>query len=63
MQAKHLRRWMVESREAEMETETPDASNWRNVMELVQTELWDVLLADQATWQAVVLIPKGGGNF
>ena len=46
-----------------METETPDASNWRNMMELVQTELWDVLLADQATWQAVVLIPKGGGKF
>ena len=54
---------MVESREAEMETETPDASNWRNVMELFQTDLWYVLLADQATWQAVVLIPKGGGKF
>ena len=32
-------------------------------MELVQTAFWDGELAEEATWQAVVLIPKGKGYY
>ena len=28
-------------------------------MELIQTEFWEGKLAEEATWQAVVIIPKG----
>ena len=33
------------------------------VVELVQTSLQDRFLAEEVTWQAVVLIPKGGGEY
>ena len=36
------------------------ASNWEMVVELVQTALGEGRLAEDATWQAVVLITKGG---
>ena len=32
-------------------------------MELVQKAFRDGVLTEEATWQAVVLIPKGGGNY
>ena len=32
-------------------------------MELVQTAFWDGVLAEESTWQAVVLISKGGGDY
>ena len=32
-------------------------------MELIQTAFWDGELAEEATWQAVVLIPKGKGDY
>ena len=32
-------------------------------MELVQTAFWDGYLAEEATWQAVVLIPKGKKDY
>ena len=32
-------------------------------MELVQTEFWDGYLAEEATWQRVVLISKGKGGY
>ena len=32
------------------------------MVELVQTELWEGVLTEEAIWQAVVLIPKGGGD-
>ena len=48
--------------ETETETETSDASNWRKVVDMVQTAFQDGRLAEEATWQAVVLIPKGGGD-
>ena len=33
------------------------------VMDMLQTELWDGVLAGEATWQAVVLIPKVVGDY
>ena len=33
------------------------------MVELVQTAFRDVKLAEEATWQAVVLIPKGKGDY
>ena len=32
-------------------------------MELIQTAFRDIELAEEATWQAVVLIPKGKGDY
>ena len=36
--------------------------HWERVLELVQTAFRDGDLAEEATWQAVVLIPKGKGT-
>ena len=45
------------------ERRTEDEENWARVMELVQTAFWDRDLAEEATWQAVVLIPKRKGDY
>ena len=37
--------------------------NWARVVELVQTEFRDGDLAEESTWQAVVLIPKGKRDY
>ena len=37
--------------------------HWERVVELIQTTFWDGELAEEATWQAVVLIPKGKGDY
>ena len=42
---------------------TSDEENWARVVEFVQTEFRDGDLAEEATWQAVVLIPKGKGDY
>ena len=42
-------------------TESMDTSNWEIVLELVQTVFRGGRLEEEAIWQAVVLIPKGGG--
>ena len=47
----------------ERETETPESNNWMKVVDLVQTAFWYGLLAEEATWQTIVLIPKEGGDF
>ena len=39
------------------------AENWARVLELVQTAFRDGDLAEEATWQAVVLIPKGKKDY
>ena len=39
------------------------ASNWEMVVELVQTALGEGRLAEDATWQAVVLITKGRKDY
>ena len=40
-------------------TEPTEAANWAMLVELVQTAFQEGKLADEATWKAVVLIPKG----
>ena len=41
----------------------PDATNWLNVVAIVQAEFCDGTLADECTWHTVFLIPKGIGDF
>ena len=54
------KRWGGEREHGELRTE--DEENWERVVELVQTAFWDGDLAEEATWQTVVLIPKGKGD-
>ena len=42
---------------------SPEASNSGRVAELVQTAFGEGRLVEEATWQAVVLIPKGGKEY
>ena len=44
-------------------TPTEAEGHWGRVVELVQTAFWDGDLAEEATWQAVILIPKGKGDY
>ena len=39
--------------------EPTEADNWEMVVDLVHTAFWEGKLAEETTWQAVVLIPKG----
>ena len=48
-------------RESELWTEAE--VHWERVVELIQTAFWDGYLAEEATWQALVLIPKGKGDY
>ena len=36
---------------------------WAKVVELTQTVFREGKLAEEATWQAVVMVPKGKGEF
>ena len=70
MRAEELKGWLAAARRGEKE-ETVEKEgggredtregleNWAGVVELVQTAFRDGDLAEEATWQAVVLIPKG----
>ena len=44
------------------QTETV-ADNWTRVVDFVQSALQEGKLAEEGTWQAVVLIPKGKKNY
>ena len=37
--------------------------HWGRVVELTPTAFWEGELAEESTWQAVVLIPKGKGDY
>ena len=41
-----------------MQEEYPDDTHWRKVVEIFQETFRDKTLADESTWQTVVLIPK-----
>ena len=74
MRAEDLKGWLAAARKWEKKGKTADkeggcredtreeAGNWAKVVELVQTDFRDGDLAEKATWQAVVLIPKGKRN-
>ena len=40
-----------------------EMTNWERVVVLVRDALGEGMLTEEATWQAVVLIPKGKGDF
>ena len=49
-----------EGEDREEQRKTPsEASNWDRVVDLIQTTFVEGQMAEDATWQAVVLIPKG----
>ena len=68
--------WLAEARRGgkEREATTKDggeirkddkagAENWARVVDLVQTAFREGDLVEKSTWQAVVLIPKGKGDY
>ena len=59
MQAEQLRQWMI----ATTYNNSPDATNWLKVVAIVQAAFQDGTLAEELTWQTVILIPKGKGDF
>ena len=75
MRAEDLKGWIAEERRGEKTGETTEkeeggredtqegAENWDGVVELVQTTFRDGDLAEEATWQAVVLTPKGKKDY
>ena len=75
MRAENLKGWLAAARRGEKKRETTDkegggrqytqeeAENWGRVVELVQTDFRDGILAEEATWQAVVLIPEGKKDY
>ena len=52
-----------ESTELAESTAPTEATNWERVVELVQTVFRDGRLAEEVTWQAMILIPKGEKNY
>ena len=60
MRAEHLRQWLIPATRGD----TPDATNWLKVLPIAQAVLRDGTMANDCTWQTVVLIPKGSiGDF
>ena len=57
----HLRQCIAESREKDMDMETPDATNYNILEDLVHMEFLYGRLVTKTTWQEVVLILKRGG--
>ena len=68
IRAEHLKGWLVASKRGELaeekieentEAEEEGRELRGKVVEITQTEFWEGKLAEEATWQTVVLIPKG----
>ena len=71
MRAEELKGWLAAAQRGEKKGEIAEkegggrqdtregAENLERVVELVQTDFWDGVLAEEATWKAVVLVPKG----
>ena len=68
----HIKGWLAVARrggvveekgKAKTATEEEGEDLWGQVVELIQTAFRDGNLAEEATWQTVVLIPKGKGEF
>ena len=72
IRAENINGWLVVARrggKAEEKGKTKTAAEeegedlWAKVVKLTQTAFREGKLADEATWQAVVMIPKGKGKF
>ena len=68
MRADHLKGWLAASKrgklaaekgEEKSEGEEEGEEHWENLVDLVQTAFWEGDMAEEATWQAVVMILKG----
>ena len=46
-----------------METDTTALSHWRKVVELIQAAFWEILMAKEYMFRAMVLITMGGGDY
>ena len=75
MRAEDLKGWLAAARRGEKEREAAvkyrgirkdereGAENWARVVELIQTEFREGGLAEETTWQALVIIPKGEKDY
>ena len=74
MRTEHLKGWLAAARRGEKgetaekegggrEDTREGAEKWARVVELVKTDFRDRDLAEEATWQAVVLFPKGKKDY
>ena len=59
MQTEHMRRWILK----DQDEENPDATSWLRVVYLVHAAFRGSHLYEEATWQAVIVIPKRGRDF
>ena len=68
IRAEHLKGWLVDSNRGKLaeekgedktEAEEDGGDLWGKLVELTQTAFWEGEMAEEATWQTVVLIPKG----
>ena len=68
IRAEHLKGWLAAAKRGELaeekgkektEAEEEGGELWGKVVEITQTEFWEGKLVEEATWQTVVLIPKG----
>ena len=72
IRAEHVKGWLAAARIGGMAeeqgkkktaTEEEGEDLWGKVVELTQTAFRDGNLEEEATWQTVVMIPKGKGGF
>ena len=79
MQAEDLKGWLAAARrdeteiearikdggdrEGDMTTQTEAEGHWGRVVEIIQTAFREGELVEESTWQAVVLILKGKGDY
>ena len=75
MRAEYLKGWIAAARRGEKERETAvkdggsrkdereGAENWARVVELVQKSFREGELAEESTWQPLVLITKGKKDY
>ena len=68
IRAEHLKGWITAAKRGELveekgkentEDEVEGGELWGKVVEITQTAFWEGKLAEEATWQTVVIIPKG----
>ena len=48
--------------EEKIDTSTETMTHWEKVVDLVRADFWGGCMVEEATWQSVVLIPKGKGT-
>ena len=67
MQAEHLKGWLAASKREKRAAEKGEGlkegeegePHWENLVESIHTAFWEGALTEEATWKAVVMIPKG----